>query len=230
MLSYPGDVIVTQRFHGVFVMGVISTKRSANCQLCRRRFLNAILHRSRLPSRESWYQNKKGIAFLALLQQLIVIIGVPVGLYTYWDNKQKERKEAQLATYEKLDDRYWSYEGLALRHVGLDVSDAGVSDEVLGKLLVPRNKLSSEQRIQERQLQFMLIAMYERAFIMYSDKTDDFRKEQWVGWDNGLRRWCKRESFREAWAHLGVDFDGLYQEYVNKLLTSPDCSVTNTNG
>lgn len=195
-----------------------------------RRFQRRAIFQKDCLTSEAWYQNKKLLAFLALVQQFIVIVGVPIGVYTYWSNKLKERNEAQLATYEKLDDRYWTYEGLALPYAGLDVSDAGVSDEALSKLLLPRDKLSPQQRIHERQLLFMLIAMYERAFIMYSDKTDQFRKEQWAGWDNGLKRWCRREGFREAWAHLGEDFDGLYQDYVNKLLTSPICRLPYKDG
>lgn len=175
--------------------------------------------------KEAWYQNKKLVAALALVQQVIVILGVPVALYTYIDTKSKERTESQLATYEKLDDRYWTYEKLALEHVGLDVSDAGTSDEGLSQLLIPREKLTPNQRIQERQLLFMVIAMYERAFIMYSDKTDDFRSAQWTGWANGLKRWCKRQGFRDAWMMLGTDFDRAYQKHVNDMMGSPECRL-----
>jgi hypothetical protein len=172
------------------------------------------------PAVEAWYARKQVTAALALLQQLIVIVGVPVGVYTYSVSKTKEREAAERATYEKLDDRYWTYESLALRHVGLDVSDAGVSDPALERLLFPRNSLSAEQRIVERQLMLMLIAMYERAFIMYADQSTEFRAEQWAGWDNGLKRWCRRMSFTEAWQHIGEDFDTKFQVHVNELIKS----------
>jgi hypothetical protein len=178
--------------------------------------------------RVPWYQKHFGalVAFLAFIQPVIIVAGVPVGIITYIITKQIERRNAESATYEKLNDRYIMYEGLALRYVGLDVSDAGVSDENLTKLLVPRNQLTSQQRIQERQLMFMLIAMYEQAYVNYADKSEDFKQEQWRGWVNGLKRWCRRVSFRQAWARLGEDFDIGYQDFVNKLLREPGCSMS----
>lgn len=171
--------------------------------------------------KQSWYEDKKLLAKLDLFKTLIVVFGVPVGLYTFADNKMKERHEAEWMAYEKMDDRYWTYERLAMDHPLLSVSDVHASDPALAKLAKPRDQLTPEERIHERQMMYMLIAMYERAFILYSDKSTDLKENQWAGWKNGLKRWCKAPAFREAWQHIGEDFDRRYQVYVNQLLQAP---------
>src|SRR5260221_6585285 len=105
-----------------------------------------------------------------------------------------------------------------MTHPGLDVSDAGASDPTIGALLTDRTKLSSTDKIIERQLMCLLIAMYERAYIRYADQTDDFKREQWSGWLSGLTRWCQRDSFRSAWAAIGRDFDARFQTLVKSRL------------
>jgi hypothetical protein len=62
-------------------------------------------------------------------------------------------------------------------------------------LLIDRTKISVGDRIIERQLMCLLIAMYERAFIRYADQTDDFKKEQWAGWPTGSPVGVKEEAF-----------------------------------
>src|SRR5215213_10222471 len=159
------------------------------------------------PPHQSRYADKKLLAKLDFIKTLIIIFGVPVAIYTFADNKVKERQEAEWMAYEKMDERYWSYERLAMDYPQLAVSDVHVSDPELAKLTKPRDQLTPEERIHERQLMYMLIAMYERSFILYSDKSTTLKENQWAGWQNGLGRWCKSPAFREAWQHIGEDFD-----------------------
>ena len=170
-------------------------------------------------TRGSWFQNKKVIAILDVIKTLIIICGVPVGIYTYATNKIKERREAEWIAYEKMDDRYWTYERLAMDYPSLAVSDVHASNPELAKLAKPREQLTAEERIHERQLMFMLIAMYERAFILYSNQSTELKANQWAGWENGLKRWCKSPAFKEAWRQIGEDFDRQYQAHVNKELS-----------
>jgi hypothetical protein len=169
-------------------------------------------------SQDSWYQKKKLAAFLDVLKTLLVICGVPIGIYTYATNKIKERHEAEWQAYEKMDDGYWTYERLAMDYPRLNVSDVHASDPELSRLTKPRNQLTPEERIHERQLMYMLIAMYERAFILYSSQSTALKEAQWEGWENGLQRWCGTPAFREAWQHIGEDFDKHYQEHVNAVI------------
>jgi hypothetical protein len=172
-----------------------------------------------------WYDDEKLVARFKLVQDtvqtLIVVIGIPVGLYQYIEGKNKDRADAQWMAYEKMDDRYWTYERLAMDHPLLDVSDAGGSDPGLAALLKPRDRLTPEERIQERQFMLMLISMYERAFILYADKSTDFKTEQWNGWESGLSRWIRKPVFLEAWRAIGGDFDTKFQSHVNGLMATP---------
>ena len=166
----------------------------------------------------AWYQDKKLIAFLEMVQKLIVIFGVPIAIYAFVAEKNKERAEREWIAYEKMDERYWAYEQLCMDYPQLNVSDAGASDPALAKLMKPRDELTSDERIRERQLMFMLIAMYERAYILYSDQTTEFKKRQWSGWENGLKRWVTEPQFREAGKQLGEDFDTQCQSFIAPML------------
>jgi hypothetical protein len=173
-------------------------------------------------NRIRWYDDAKIAGRIKLVQDtiqfLIVVIGVPVGLYNYIEAKNKDREDAEWLAYEKMDDRYWTYERLAMDHPFLDVSDAGASDNTVSALLKPRNDLTSAERINERQFMLMLISMYERAFILYADKSTTFKAEQWNGWDSGLNRWIRKPVFIEAWHAIGTDFDTRFQNHVNDLM------------
>jgi hypothetical protein len=165
-----------------------------------------------------WRERLKRWFSLEVIQAVVLILGVPSGLWTYYEAKQKERLEAEWMAYEKMDERYWMYERMAMEHPQLGVSDATVSDPALAKLVKPRGQLTPAEMVRERQMMIMLIAMYERAFILYADQSSELKARQWAGWENGLKRWAKEPNFREAWARIGVDFDAEYGKLVNKLM------------
>jgi hypothetical protein len=167
---------------------------------------------------ESWYQNKKLMAILDLIQKITVAVGIPIGIYTYWTTKNKESHEAELATYEKMDDRYWSYQRLCMEYPQLDVSDATAEDSGLAKALKPRDKLTAEERLRERQIMYLVLATCERAFLLYADKSSEFKKRQWDGWEASIRRVAAKPSFREAWAAGGFGFDTSFQKYIHDIV------------
>ena len=178
----------------------------------------------------AWFQDRKLHDALELVQKLIVVFGVPIAIWNYTDERAKEREAREWTAYEKMDDRYWTYERLAMDFPRLNVSDAEASDSALAALTVERSKLTPEDRLHERQLMFMLIAMYERAFLLYRDETTEFRTKQWSGWNEGLKRWTRAPGFLAAWRVLGGDFDESYQAYVNDLIeqmrASPEAATT----
>lgn len=163
----------------------------------------------------SWYESKKLNAALDLIQKVAVVAGIPIGIYTYWATAAHERREAEIATYEKLDDRYWAYQRLCMDHPHLDVSDVVAEDKELAKVLKPRDKLTPEERVRERQILSLFYSMCERAFLMYADKSEAFKKRQWAGWDAWIRRQIGRPSFRDAWAPGGNGYDTSFEAYIS---------------
>lgn len=163
---------------------------------------------------EAWYENAKLRAFLDLVQKLVFIFGIPVGIYTFFDTHDKERRDRERSTYEKLDDRYWDYMKLSMNNPQLHVTDA-TNDPVMRKFAKDRSQLTPNERIKERQIMYLLIAMHERAYVMYHDQSSVFKKQQWDGWQNALQRWLDQDGFLEAWRQIGEDFDADYAKHVN---------------
>src|ERR1700742_4903024 len=87
--------------------------------------------------KESFWQNKKLSSFLDFIQKLVFIIGIPVSLFVYFSNKEKERKDSEYFIYDNTDKKYWEYETIASKFVLLGVSDAPLIDTSLKKYLKP---------------------------------------------------------------------------------------------
>ena len=154
---------------------------------------------------------------LGLIQSAIVILGVPVGIYTYWATKKKDRYQAELTIYEKLDDRYWTYQQLCMAHPQLDVSDVTSEDPALAKALKPREQLTIEERLLEREIMYLVIALAEHAFVLYKDSSTRFQERQWKGWNDWIGRLASKASFHEALGAGGSGYDTEFEEYINSL-------------
>jgi hypothetical protein len=61
-----------------------------------------------------------------------------------------------------------------------------------------------------------LITMFERSYLMFSDKSDRLRKNQWVGWDSYLKATAMDPHFLKEWAEAGIDYDACFQTYMEE--------------
>ena len=154
---------------------------------------------------------------LGLIQSAFVILGVPAGIYTYWATKKKDRYQAELAIYEKLDERYWTYQQLCMAHPQLDVSDVTSEDPDLAKALKSRDQLTIQERLLEREIMYLVIALAEHAFLLYKDSSSRFQERQWKGWDDWIRRLASKPSFHEALGAGGSGYDTEFEQYINGL-------------
>jgi hypothetical protein len=98
------------------------------------------------PQSQAWYQNPKLHSALDLAQKIVFIVGIPIGIYNYIDGQQKDHRDRERATYEKLDDRYWDYIKLGISNPTLHVTDAS-NDPKLRKFIKDRSQLTAEEKI-----------------------------------------------------------------------------------
>ena len=75
-------------------------------------------------------------------------------------------------------------------------------------------KLNEEQKKEELILFTMLFAIFERAYLLYSDQSTTIKKKQWLGWDLYIKEYCKRENFLHAWNISGTTFDTDFEDYM----------------
>jgi hypothetical protein len=71
----------------------------------------------------------------------------------------------------------------------------------------------------------ILFSLFERAFLMFSNQADNFRKRQWSGWKRFLDDFIRRESVRAAW-HLSketydTDFQAFMERKIGAMLPKP---------
>jgi hypothetical protein len=154
---------------------------------------------------------------LDYLVKLTQLVGIPVGIALYAMNKRKERLEREYGTYNALDEKYIDYLTLCISHPNLDVAD--IPHE-------PAKELDADQRRLELVMFSILVAIMERAYLMYQDKSDAVRKAQWKGWDLYIRDWSRRKNFAAAVPLLKQQFDENFCLYLDEILTSLEANAS----
>lgn len=60
----------------------------------------------------------------------------------------------------------------------------------------------------------ILISVFERAYLMYHDQSTVIKERQWLGWEEYIESYCKRDNFRNSWHISGEEFDSEFQAYM----------------
>ena len=96
---------------------------------------------------------------------MTVIIGFPLGLIRYFNTKKREQKDREYGTYNALDDKYVEYQLLCLKYPYLDIFDVKDTNSI---------KLDEKQKKEELIVFTILLSIFERAYLMYSDKSKKY--------------------------------------------------------
>ena len=150
---------------------------------------------------------------LQILSSLASIIGFPVAILVFWNEKQKEHKAREYQTYNSIDEKYFTYLQLCIQNPELDLYYLPLEKET---------PLTAEQKIKRVALFETLVSMMERAHLLYSDQSTLIKKSQWEGWDSYIQIWSKREIFHRLWGLVGKDFDENFYTYINNVLKTRD--------
>ena len=130
----------------------------------------------------------------------------PLALFQYLKAKREDRQEREYQTYNELDNRFFEYQKLALEYYDLDILD------------VPNIGLSpalDKKRKQEMVAYAILFSLFERAYLMFSNQADAFRKRQWSGWKRFLNDFLRREAVRTAWQLSKETYDTDFQMFMD---------------
>jgi hypothetical protein len=137
---------------------------------------------------------------------IIQLVGIPVAIIIFWIKKTEEKRDREYGTYDALDDKYIEYLKLCLQNADLDVAD---TPRATAAALTP------DQTHREQVMFSILIAVLERAFLMYRDKSMRIRRLQWSGWHAYIRNWCRRPNFVSALPQLRDQFDQDFVAYLD---------------
>ena len=145
---------------------------------------------------------------MELLAKIATILGIPLAIILFVNEKSKERREREYGTYDALDDKYIDYLRLCMENPELDLYDIPLEKKIA---------LSPEQKIRQYAMFEILVSLLERAFLMYQDQSSTIKKTQWSGWNEYVHDYARRETFRNLWQTQGVEYDSDFIQYVNAI-------------
>jgi hypothetical protein len=142
-----------------------------------------------------------------LLSYMVTVIGLPLAICVFVFEQRKERVNEEDAVYELLSDNYQQF----LRVV-LDNPD-------LRLFSMPKTTRLDEQQRERMTVVFgMLIALFERAYILlYEPRLAGAKLRRWGTWEDSMREWCAREDFRDQLDTLLIGEDAEFGAYMRRL-------------
>ncbi len=145
---------------------------------------------------------------LEALSYIVTVIGLPFGIWVYLRDQQKERKNEEEEVYVRLSDQYAEFLELVLKNADLQLTTRSM----------PVAPLTPEQKERRSVLFEILIALFERAYILvYEPDMDPQEVRLWASWEDYMREWCRRPDFRELLPNLLRGEDPDFSAYIQRL-------------
>ena len=143
-----------------------------------------------------------------LLSYVVTIVGLPLAIYVFLMEQRKERQGEEEEVHQSLSDEYNDFLKLVIDNADLQLlSREGAHAE-----------LSAEQRERKQAIFGILVALFERAYILvYEEDMDKQRRRLWQSWEDYMRDWCKRRDFREALPELLEGEDPDFARHIFRL-------------
>ncbi len=152
----------------------------------------------------------ESLEVLKTIAQIIYYVALsiagPLAVVAYLRARQTDRLEKEYKTYDELDMKFFEYQKLALQYYDLDILDIPNNDPSLA---------FDKKRKQELVAFSILFSLFERAFLMFNNQTDKFKKKQWSGWKYFLNDFIRRESVRNAWEFSKQTYDTDFQTFMD---------------
>jgi len=136
----------------------------------------------------------------SLLANFSLFVGLPFAIGVFAWERRKARLMQQEEIYQRLSDEYTDFIKLVLQNADLGLLRRGRTspDEVAVPAPFEKLKLTAEQLERRYAMLNILVALFERAYIMvYKPGMDAKTTRLWRSWEDYMREWCRREEFRE---------------------------------
>ena len=144
-----------------------------------------------------------------LLSYVVTVIGLPLAITVFIFEQRKERQNEEDAVHESIADNYQEFLHVVLEHPDLHLYS-----------MTKTPALTEEQYERMTVIFSMLIALFERAYVLLYDKNARGAKlRRWCSWEDFMREWCAREDFRDMLDALLVGEDADFSNYIRTLAT-----------
>lgn len=154
-------------------------------------------YRDTMPTLENW----------ELASYVVTVIGLPLAILVFLFEQHKERENEDEEAYQLLSDAYTDFLKLVLANPDLQL-----------RTNIHNPDLTSEQRERMMVLYEILIALFERAYLLaYEENMSTKKKRRWLSWEDYMREWCARADFRDALPALLQGEDPDFASYIRQL-------------
>ena len=142
-----------------------------------------------------------------LMSYVVTVIGLPMAIFVFLYEQRKERENEEEAVYQLLSDNYQEFLKMALANPDLQLFS---SRETEG--------LSAEQHERMLIMFSMLVALFERAYLLlFEDTMSAKQARRWRSWDDYMAEWCRRDDFRAALPRLLAGEDPQFAAHIRRL-------------
>ena len=141
------------------------------------------------------------------LSYVVTVVGLPLAIFTYWQEQRKERENEDEETYQLLSDAYTDFLKLVMENPDLQLRSQ-----------VAAPQLTDEQR-ERRQVVFeILVSLFERAYLLvYDTHLTESQRRRWHSWEDYMREWCRRADFCAMLPQLLEGEDPDFSAYISKV-------------
>lgn len=139
---------------------------------------------------------------------IVTVIGLPFAVVIFIWEQRKHRVMEEEELYQRLSDEYADFSKLLLENSDLYILSASP----------PPEPLTREQEERKRIIFEILIALFERAFILvYEEKMSKQSARLWASWEDYIRYWCQRSDFNANLKELLQGEDPDFQRYMLRI-------------
>lgn len=142
-----------------------------------------------------------------LASYVVTALGLPYAIIAFLHQSYKERLLENEELYQALAEEYAKFAQLLIANADLQLMTGNI----------PENQLNAEQKERKKIIFDVLVALFERAYILvYEEKMDRQTRRLWATWEDYILFWCQRDDFRKALPALLVGEDPDFSAYIRK--------------
>lgn len=150
-------------------------------------------------------------AMWELLSYVVTVVGLPLAIFVFVVEQRKERANEENEIQQLLSDSYADFLKVVIENADLQLMTRTEAPSYL-----------PEQRERALALYSILIALFERAYIMaYVPELRGRKARLWASWEDTMLEWCRREDFRAYLPALLVGEDEDFAKYIQALAAKP---------
>lgn len=153
-------------------------------------------------------EHMNALEWWELASYVVTVVGLPLAITVFIYEQRKERQLEEEELYQRLSDEYADFLRLVLENADLQLQSK----------LSTSNNLTGEQIERRHTLFEILVALFERAYILvYEQDMNRETRRLWQSWEDYMRQWCRRDDFRAELPELLEGEDEDFSQHILRI-------------